>query len=323
LLLAYLVLHPGSHAREKVAALFWPEVPDASARASLRNALSTLRRDLGRQLLQTDRETLQLNPGFPIRVDVLEFQALATRFLDAPGPDPCAVDLDVYVDDLLIDCYEDWVSIEREALRGLYLKTLLELTQQMRSRSEYQRAVEFAERILDSDRANERAHQHLMFCHVALGDRGAALRQYEACRSALSDELAVEPSAATKKLYNWVREAPAQRLPTEASITNLPIPATNFVGRQPEMAAVKDLLASVRLVTLTGAGGSGKTRLAIQVVTDLVDAYPDGVWWVELGAMSHAEPLPRAVMKALGAPEVPNQPMWQRPLRPTRSFSRR
>jgi predicted ATPase/DNA-binding SARP family transcriptional activator len=309
LLLAYLALHPESHAREKVAALFWPEVPDASARASLRNALSTLRRKLGKQLLEADRETVRLNPGHPLRVDALEFRTQATRFLDTPRPDPDAVGLESYGDDLLVDFYDDWVSVDRDALRSLYLNTLLEMTRQMRSQSEYERAIELAQRVLASDRANERAHQHLMFCHAALGDRVAALRQYEACRNALQDELAVPPFSATKKLYDWLREAPAETLPIEAAITNLPVPVTSFVGRQREMATVKDLLASARLLTLTGAGGSGKTRLAIQTTADLLDAYPDGVWWVELSGTSDAELLPSAVAKALGVPEVPNQPI--------------
>lgn len=308
LLLAYLILHPEAHGRERVAALFWPEVPDASARASLRNALSTLRRELGRQILRADRRTVQLAPDAPLRVDVCELRRQATRFLDAPEPDPHAVDLDLYAGDLLADVYEDWVAAERETLRTLYLKTLLELTRQMRSRSEYERAIGFAERILAIDRAHERAHQHLMFCHVALGDRAAAVRQYETCRRALREELAVAPSPATQKLHAWVREAPPEPLPVEASVTNLPLPVTTFVGRQPELAAVKELLSSVRLLTLTGAGGSGKTRLAIQAATDLVDVYADGVWWTELAALSDADLLPQAVAKTLGVPEVPSQP---------------
>ena len=87
-LLAFLLLHPGSHSREKLAGRFWPEVPDASARASLRNALSTLRRKLGRELLQANRETAQINADYPIWVDAVAFQTQATRFLDAPSPDP-------------------------------------------------------------------------------------------------------------------------------------------------------------------------------------------------------------------------------------------
>lgn len=307
LLLAYLVLHPGDHPREALAARFWPKVPDHAARASLRNALSTLRRQLGRELLEADRETVRLNPAYRICVDAVDFRAEAMRFLDGPTPDADAVNLDLYTDDLLVDCYEDWVLVEREALLALYLKTLLAITQQLRAHSDYARAIAFAEKVLARDRANERAHQHLMFCHVAVGDRGAALRQYQACRNALADELAVEPSAATEKLHEWIRQAPLERLPVEASLTNLPIPVTPFIGRQRESAAVKERLSSARLVTLTGAGGSGKTRLAIQVATDLLEDCHDGVWWVELAGVSDGEALPDAVAKALGVPEVPGQ----------------
>jgi DNA-binding SARP family transcriptional activator len=306
-LLAYLILHPGPHSREKLAALFWPEVPDDSARTSLRNALYTLRRKLGRQLLQADRQTAQINSSFPLWVDALTFKTQATRFLNGPSPDPNAVNLELYTGQLLDGFYDDWVLVEREAFRNLYLETLLDLTQRMRSQSEYERAVEFAEIALACDRANERAHQHMIVCHVALGNRGAALSQYEACRSALRDELAVEPSAATKKLHEWIQQAPAERLPVEAALTNLPIPLTTFIGRRGEIAGVKKLLSSGRLLTLTGAGGSGKTRLAIQVASDLLDVYIDGVWWVELAPLADGNLLPRAVAKALGAPEVPRQ----------------
>ncbi len=136
-LLAYLVLNPDPHSREKLAALFWGDVPDASARASLRNALSTLRRKLDDQLLSADRQTVQLNPAHPIWVDAQAFLTQATRFLNAPSPDPTVVDLDLYTNDLLVDFYDDWVLVKREELRSLYLDVLLELTQQLRSQSEY------------------------------------------------------------------------------------------------------------------------------------------------------------------------------------------
>jgi non-specific serine/threonine protein kinase len=307
LLAAYLLLNPGFHSREKLAALFWGDVPDDSARASLRNALSSLRRKLGSQLLSTDREMVQINPGNTVWVDALAFQTQAERFLENPSPDPTAVTLDLVMGDLLTGFYDDWVLAAREEFRMLHLETLLVYTQQMRSQSEYARAIDFAEQVLAVDQANERAHQHLMFCYLMLGNRDAALKQYETCRNALRDELAVEPSPETKQLYAWIQQAPAEKKPVEASITNLPIPQTTFVGRQQEMAELKKLLSSVRLLTLTGAGGSGKTRLAIQVATDLLDGYADGVWWVTLAEIDDAKLLPRTVAKSLGVPEFPNQ----------------
>ncbi|MBI4787198.1 MAG: tetratricopeptide repeat protein [Chloroflexi bacterium] len=79
--------------------------------------------------------------------------------------------------------------------------------------------------------------------------------------------------------------------------TNLPLQLTSFVGRQPEMAEVKRLLCSesARLVTLMGAGGSGKTRLALQVANDLLDDFPDGVWLVELAPLSDPALVPQAL----------------------------
>src|SRR5258705_8581997 len=85
---------------------------------------------------------------------------------------------------------------------------------------------------------------------------------------------------------------------------NLPYQLTSFVGREQEIAQLEELVATHRLVTLTGAGGAGKTRLAIEVASRLIDAFPDGVWLVELAALSD----PRLVAHAAGqAPGLPEQ----------------
>jgi predicted ATPase/DNA-binding CsgD family transcriptional regulator len=81
---------------------------------------------------------------------------------------------------------------------------------------------------------------------------------------------------------------------------NLPVQLTAFVGRRAERAGVGGLLANRRLVTLTGAGGSGKTRLAAQVAADQAERWPDGVWWVELGAVTDAGAVAEAVASAVG-----------------------
>jgi predicted ATPase/class 3 adenylate cyclase len=86
---------------------------------------------------------------------------------------------------------------------------------------------------------------------------------------------------------------------------NLPHQATSFVGREAEIARVKDLLAHARLVTLTGAGGCGKTRLAIQVTAELLERFADGAWLVELAALSDPLLVPRALMSALGLEQRP------------------
>src|SRR5258706_2550110 len=92
---------------------------------------------------------------------------------------------------------------------------------------------------------------------------------------------------------------------------NLPYQLTSFVGREQEIAQLKELVAANRLVTLTGAGGAGKTRLAIEVASRLVDAFADGVWLVELAALSDPRLVPQAVAKALEVKEQPARPLLE------------
>src|ERR1700737_2274916 len=90
---------------------------------------------------------------------------------------------------------------------------------------------------------------------------------------------------------------------------NLPYQLTSFVGREQEVAQLGELVAAHRLVTLTGAGGAGKTRLAIEVASRLTDTFPDGVWLVELAALSDPRLVPQAVAKALEVKEQPTRPV--------------
>ena len=307
-LLAYLVLHPFQHSRDELATLLWGDFVDDEARASLRTTLSTVRRLLGEDVFITEAQTIQLNPTFPLWVDAAAFADYAGAYLREPGFDLSPAFLDLYQGDLLPDMYDDWIGPQRDRLRDLYLDVLLQAAQQMRSRSEYERAASFARRVLNVEPANERAHQHLMFCHIALGDRSAAIRQYEACRQALQQDLAVEPMPETTALCDWIRGQPEHERAREARITNLPIPLTSFIGREREMMEVKRLLAERRLVTISGPGGCGKTRLALQAAGDLLDAYKDGVWFVDLAGLQAGALVPNTVARVLGAPLFGDQP---------------
>lgn len=301
-LLAYLALHPQKHSRDALATLLWGDYPDQEARTSLRAALVSLRNLLAPDVVIADSQSVQLNPTFPLWVDALAFESYARQFLAEPPFDLSATFIDLYQGDLVPDVYDDWVAPARERLRLLYVDATLHAIQLMRAHSHYQRAIDLARRVLASDPANERAHQHLMFCYMAGGDRSAALQQYDACVKALNDDLGVAPMPETTALYHWIKGSPPHTGAAEARITNLPIPLTSFIGREAEMTAVKRMLAQHRLVTLTGPGGSGKTRLGIQVAGDLVDAYKDGVWLSDLAGVQEEGGVPSAVARAVGAP---------------------
>src|SRR5918997_3093373 len=90
---------------------------------------------------------------------------------------------------------------------------------------------------------------------------------------------------------------------------NLPAPRSSFVGREREMPEIRRALSATRLLTLTGVGGSGKTRLAVEVARDLFEAYPHGVWLVELAPLSEEVLVPKAVAEALEVPERPAEPL--------------
>ena len=311
-LLAYLILHPQAQAREYLAGLLWGEARDDAARSSLRQELAALRRVLGDDLLLADRQTVQINPDYALWVDVTAF----CQYLDSPAVDfedwRAAVSL--YSDDLLVDCYDDWVLVEREHLRQQYRKALLSLAQYYRSHSDYGEAIRLAQMALRAEPADERAHQHLIMCYAASGDRAAALMQYETCCRSLQDYLGVEPSPETQALHRSIQKMHARAQAAQAQLTNLPLPTTSFVGRAEVLEAVENLLqplergaeSETRLLTLSGMGGSGKTRLAIEVGRELVDAYRDGVWWVELGALNEPEMALPAVAAALGVRQAPS-----------------
>jgi len=90
---------------------------------------------------------------------------------------------------------------------------------------------------------------------------------------------------------------------------NLPLQLTSFVGREREMREVKDLLRSSRLVTLTGAGGAGKTRLALQAAADLIDDFAHGVWFADLAALTDGALVPQTVAASLGIRETAGTPV--------------
>lgn len=302
-LLAYLILFPDEHPREKLAALFWGDSTDEQARTSLRVGLNNLRKQLPTEALLTDRETVQWDPAFPLWVDTNQIPTWANL-----PPLELQAQLLNY-QDLLTDFPEEWLAPLRSQFRASFLETALQFVERARTSGEYTSGIEIARKILTFDAANETAHQHLIFCLSAVDDYQAALAQYEICRQALRETSGVEPSSATRDLYAKIKQQLEPR-PHDTRTTNLPKPLTSFVGRGREMAELQGILANASgasLVTLFGAGGSGKTRLSIQVGRALLSDFPDGVWWVDLSPLTDANLVARQVAKAVGVTEQPYQ----------------
>jgi predicted ATPase len=167
--------------------------------------------------------------------------------------------------------------------------------------------------------------------------RRMALRQYERLRSALARELEVEPSIESRQLYRDILEGrlgaaartiavgaatstgaspdsppallessrPLARRMVEGQRDNLPVQLSSFVGRERDMREIERLLGRSRAVTLTGPGGAGKTRLAIEAAASQISAYQDGVWLVELAALSEPALVIQAIADVFDVREQP------------------
>lgn len=296
---------------------------EKSARASLRTALYSLRSQLGNDVLLDENDTVRLNPARHLWIDAVEFRTQVEEFLAAPPGSSVRADLDLYHGEFLAgvddDPDEQWITPEREALRELYRDALLRMAQVARSAGEYDNAIDYAERVLALEAYNEEAYQHLMLSYFMLGQKSVALDLYRKLEETLRNEFGHseegQPSPETRKLYHDIKRAKSRSAATFAALTNLPNPLTRFIARDQETEAVRRMIEPpgaakrsgaagaqpVRLVTLTGPGGCGKTRLALEVATRLLGHCPDGVWWVELEALSREQDLvPQAVAKVLG-----------------------
>jgi len=218
-LFSYMLLfrnHP--QPRESLCELLWAKEPPAKSKKHLRQTLWRLRKALEERgdrfepELLTEGEWIQINPSFDIWTDAAEFEQtfklVNGKRVRKLTPDDFKLlqhGIDLYKGDLLEGWYHDWCLIERERFRIMHLLTLDKLVQYCELRQDYETGLIYALEILRHDRAYERAHRHLMRLHYLAGNRTQALQQYERCAAALRNELDVEPSIQTKRLYDQIR----------------------------------------------------------------------------------------------------------------------
>lgn len=279
-LLIYLVLTaPHAHGRDLLSALFWPDEPEQVAKQNLRQALYLLRKVLGddqaggQPFLRITRTVVQFNPASAYQLDVADFLAAL-----AHGELETAVAL--YHGDLLpgFSCdsqpVDEWLRQTRERLHQQALAALTKLTNDRLTHMDVQQALRFAQRQLVLEPWREEAHRQVMQALAALGERTAALAQYQACRTILAEELGIEPAAETADLAQRIRADQIQRPSLqETANTTHPLRLTlPFVGRQAEYETLlkayrRASSAGLQVVVLAGKAGMGKTRLTEQFVT--------------------------------------------------------
>lgn len=309
--------------REQVMYLLWPDLNQKSAANNLRYALHVARRSLepdpaGSPYLVLRDDLLELCPEGPLRVDVEDFERTASEARRTLDPAVYRAAIDLYAGELLPgDRYEYWAEARREELRGTYLALLIELAGLYEERGEYEPSIEVLRRAVADEPAHEDAHAGLMRLYALSGRRQDALLQYERLRGVLSGELNTEPGPEVRRLYEEIRagRSPAARppvsvrSPAEVPPNNLPSARSSFIGRGDELREVKRLLAATRLLTLTGSGGCGKTRLAVEAAREIAPAYRDGAWLVELTDVTDPSLVSHAVAESLGVREKPGQPV--------------
>lgn len=297
-LLGYLVAERRVLTRAGLAALFWPDEPVDKGKANLRRELHNLAQILP-DCWETDRVQVAFVPAnqTTVDLDVLQQHADAGEWQAAAellrGDFLEGINLDENPE------FESWLLGERERWRQQTEQSLNRAVDQLERQGAYRQAIKFAQRLLQLMPWQEETHRRLMRLLALSGQRSAALKQFARCQQALAEELGVEVSADTLALYERIKTTPTW------SLNNIPAVTTPLIGREQEVATLAAMVTNpeIRLVTITGMGGMGKTRLALGVAWQLAEGhFRDGVVFVALAAVESGEQAVTAIAQALRFP---------------------
>ena len=318
-LFAYLIINAGtSHRREKLAGMLWPDSLEETARDNLRHALWRVRKALesgsSTRFLHADDLTISFKKSSDYWLDAAALDKLSEN---ASSDELIAV-LSAYQGELLPGFYDEWVVFEREHLQSVFEHHMARLMALLEAERRWLDILDLGERWIKLGQKPEPAYQALMSAHAAKGDMSKVAATYERCVETLK-AFEIKPSDRTRQLYEKLRagqttlETGTTAFPKkqrkEPPNTNLPVPLTSFIGRETDIDQIIHLLSKGRLVTLTGSGGVGKTRLAIQVSNRVLHTFRDGVWWIDLVGLNDNALIPQTVAQVTGVREVPNQPL--------------
>jgi DNA-binding SARP family transcriptional activator/predicted ATPase len=300
-LLAYLACTRQRHTRDALAAMFWGETSDEAAKTSLRQSLANLKK-LAEPYLLIEREAVEFDTHASYALDVQDFELGARGDLNAQRDA-----ISRYKGDLLKGLvvknapeFEEWLVVERERLRQLAANTLRHLAHAEAQTGEMAQAITYLQSLVALDPLDEPAHRQLMLLLARNGQRAAALAQFEACKRALDKELGVLPEEETTQLHERIRRA--------QHVINLPAETTPLIGREGELKKLSQWLAdpACRLITVTGLGGAGKTRLAIRTARDNAARFLQGVCFASLATVEDEVGLVTNLLVALNAPSSGN-----------------
>ena len=324
-LLAYLLVESDhAHGREFLLGLLWPDLPTAAAQNNLRVTWAQLQKALAtsdsdeQPPLIGDRLTLRFNPLSDHELDAARFRTLIEACRRHPHPDPndcaeCAARLaealdlvrGEFLDEFsLPNCmqFDEWLLWQRQQFQVQITAVLEQLAAFHERVGQLAEAAHATRRLLEYDPLNEAATRQLMRVLARADQRSAALDVYETCRRVLATELGLAPAVETVTLAEQIRaHAPFESHSTQ---TALPPVLTRFFGRQPESARLVDLLSrrTVRLVTLAGPGGVGKTRLAVEVAHRMAGVFAQDICLVELAGVTDGSSVDDGVAAALHLP---------------------
>lgn len=313
-LLALLALRHGrAVSRPWLAGTLWPDSRESQALENLRHDLVSLRKALGPQagrLQSPTRDTLTLDLQ-DADVDVARFD----RAIRAGDTESLRSAVEVYTGPLLEGCYEEWALTERQQRTDQGLAALERLADEARERGEPGEAIRYLQRAETFDPLRDSTIRSLMTCLAAVGDPAAAGEAYRRFHNRLRTELAAAPDAETTLLFQQIRarkreearqrerafvSSPAGPPAPDHPPARAPHPLAPLIGRDADVEAVRERLVQSRLVTLTGSGGVGKTRLAMEAAARLAADYEGGAVWVELAPLADGALVPPALAAALG-----------------------
>jgi predicted ATPase/DNA-binding SARP family transcriptional activator len=333
-LLYYLLSHPEGRTKEQIGLALWPDASTAQLRSSFHDALYRLRRALGgKEWISFRKRRYAFERSLQYSYDVEDFERklLEARSERIEEPERAIRHLqeaaDLYEGDYLEDLTVEgeWAYVRQDVLRRTFQEALLLLGELLLARERHAEAADAYRKAIAQDSFLEGAHRGLMRSHALLGERGRALEHYQALISVLQKELGTAPAPETTALYEELRRGEGDVEPAPAVVprestppktaerrtNNLPVQPTPLVGREREVEEIEGRVrdGKVRLLTLTGPGGTGKTRLALAAGAELLEEFEDGVFFVALATIRDPELVPSAIAGSLGVKESAEQPL--------------